>query len=103
MASYSSRQAAACSAVVSSAVTMSSGPKLTRASGGGLSGMGCVGEYCSPGTSPAGTGRSSTPCTGSPVSRFRMNMKPDLPTCATAGIRSPSRSMSSRPGAGGRL
>ena len=88
---------------MSSAVTMSSGPMLTRATGGGLSGIGCVGQYSSPGTSPAGTGRSSTPWIGSPVTRFRMNMKADFPTCATAGIRSPSCSISSRPGAGGRL
>ena len=31
------------------------------ASGGGFNGNGCVGEYHSPGTSPLGTGRSSTP------------------------------------------
>src|SRR6266850_1883594 len=51
----------ACSGVVSSAVTMSSFLKLIRASGGGFSGNGCVGEYHSPGASPAATGRSSTP------------------------------------------
>src|SRR6266511_5586052 len=35
---------------------MSSFLKLVRARGGGFNGNGCVGEYHSPGTSPAGTG-----------------------------------------------
>ena len=35
--------------------------KVSRDNGGGLRGKGWVGEYHSPGTSPAGTGRSSAP------------------------------------------
>src|SRR5579859_5162500 len=42
---------------------------LSRASGGGFSGNGWVGHDASPGTSLFGTGRSSTPQTGFPVSR----------------------------------
>jgi hypothetical protein len=63
-------QAAACSGDVSAAVTRSAAVKLTRASGGGLTGIGWVGEVSSPGTSLFGTGRSSTPKIGTPVSRF---------------------------------
>ncbi len=37
-------------------------------------GMGWVGEYHSPGTSPLATGFSSTPNTGLPVLRSRMYM-----------------------------
>ena len=55
-------------------VTMSSFRKLVFARAGGLSGNGCVGEYHSPGTLPFGTGRSSTPNTGFPFVRSRMNM-----------------------------
>ena len=47
---------------------------LTRASGGGFNGKGCVAEYHSPGALPCATGRSSTPNTGLPVTRSRMNM-----------------------------
>ena len=43
---------------------------VTRASGGGFTGNGCVGDVASPGTSLDGTGRSSTPKMGSPVRRF---------------------------------
>src|SRR5271156_5962721 len=53
--STNSRQACACSAVVSAAVTRSSGLKLTRASAGGFNGNGCVGAVSSPGTSDFGT------------------------------------------------
>ena len=66
-----------------------------RASGGGFTGNGCVGEYHSPGTSPAVTLRSSTPNTGLPVSRFRMNIQPVLPISAIAGIFLPFTVMSS--------
>src|SRR5690348_13841661 len=72
--SHISWQALACSAVVSSGVTRSFLVMLTRANGGGFTGNGCVGEYHSPGTLPLGTGRSSTPNTGLPVTRSRMNM-----------------------------
>ena len=41
---------------------------------GGLVGKGCVGEVSSPSASLFGTGRSSTPKIGFPVSRLRMNM-----------------------------
>src|SRR5438094_5623204 len=43
----------------------------SRASGGGLTGNGCVGDETSPDTIDCGTGRSSTPKTGLPVSRSR--------------------------------
>src|SRR3954451_21725430 len=42
---------------------------VIRASGGGLSGNGCVGQDSSSGTWLLGTARSSTPNTGLPVSR----------------------------------
>ena len=42
-----------------------------RSNGGGRVGKGCVGEYHSPGTLPAGTGRSSIGQTGSPVTRSK--------------------------------
>ena len=42
------------------------------ASGRGRTGKGCVGDAISPATSLFGTGRSSTPKIGSPVSRLRM-------------------------------
>ena len=73
---------------------------LTLASGPGFLGIGCVAGYHSPGTSALACGRSSTPWIGVPVSRFRMNMKPDFPTCASAGIVLPSFRMSIRPGRG---
>ena len=41
------------------------------AKGGGLVGNGCVGQPCSPGTSLAGTGRSSIGQIGSPVTRLK--------------------------------
>ena len=61
-----------------------------RASGGGFSGNGCVGEVFSPGTVLCGTGRSSMPNIGSPVTRSKMNSRPILLICATAGIVLPS-------------
>src|SRR5271154_4893516 len=42
-----------------------------RAYAGGLVGNGCVGEYHSPGTSPAGTGFSTIGHTGLPVTRSK--------------------------------
>ena len=62
-----------------------------RASGGGFSGKGCVGEVFSPGTVLCGTGRSSMPKIGSPVTRSKMNSRPILLICATAGIVLPFR------------
>src|SRR5262245_14307064 len=51
--------ASTCSGVVSSGRTRSvSSLKLTRLKGRGRTGIGCVGEYHSVGTSPAGTGVS---------------------------------------------
>ncbi len=89
--------------VRSAAVTMSlSLSKLLRASWGGFSGNGCVGEYHSPGTSPLGTGRSSTPNTGLPVVRSRMNISAGLPIAASAGMVLPSFLISTRPAPGGR-
>src|SRR5665213_245569 len=92
----------ACSAFVSAAVTTSSALKLLRASGGGFTGMGCVGELCSSGTSLFGTGRSSTPNTGLPVTRSRMYMYPDLVVCARIGTFLPFTVTSISSGAGGR-
>src|SRR5260221_311840 len=59
---------------------------LTRGRGGGFSGNGCVGDDSSPSTSLFGTGRSSTPNTGLPVMRSRMNSRPIFVICATAGL-----------------
>ena len=44
--------------------------------------------------------RSSTPKTGLPVTRSSMNIQPDLPTCASAGIFLPSFVISTKPGRG---
>src|SRR5580704_17048760 len=60
-------------------------------SGGGLTGNGSVGEYHSPGVSPLGTGRSSTPNIGLPVLRSRINNRLILLVSATAGMVLPSR------------
>src|SRR5437868_1477607 len=49
--------------------TRSSSVTPCRSKAGGLVGIGCVGEYHSPGTSPLGTGRSTIGQTGSPVMR----------------------------------
>ena len=46
----------------------------------GWSGNGCVGDACSPGTSLAGTGRSSIGNSGLPVSRSKRNRWPVLRT-----------------------
>src|SRR6185436_13713098 len=74
--SHSAWHSATCCAEVSSARTMSrSLLNSTRPNErAGLTGNGCVGEYHSSGTDPFGTGRSSTPKIGFPVTRFRMNM-----------------------------
>ena len=45
----------------------SSSPKPCRSKAAGRVGKGCVGEYHSPGTSPAGTGLSTIGQIGSPV------------------------------------
>src|SRR5688572_29648543 len=54
-------------------------------SGSGFTGNGCVGDVHSPGTAVCGTGRSSTPKTGDPVSRLKTNNNAILEDCATAG------------------
>ena len=74
LCSTTRRQNCACASVVSSALTISSGENATLAMGGGLTGMGWVGELASSGTLLWGTGRSSIPNTGSPFSRLSMYM-----------------------------
>jgi len=66
--------ASTCAWLVSAAVTMSRLSQVLRDSATGFLGIGWVGEYHSPGTSPLATGFSSTPNTGFPVSRSRMYM-----------------------------
>ena len=76
--------------------------QVVRASGGGFTGIGCVAELCSSGTSLFGTGRSSTPNTGLPVTRSRIYMYPDLVVCARIGTFLPFTVTSISSGAGGR-
>ena len=59
---------------------------LDRESGGGLAGMGCVGQDASPGTSLCGMGRSSTGNTGTPFLRSRMKTRPIFVTSTRAGF-----------------
>ena len=73
-----------------------------RSNAGGFEGTGCVGEYHSPGTLPAGTGRSSIGHTGLPVTRSSTNTYACLVTCARALMRRPFTRMSARIGAAGR-
>ena len=63
--------------------------------------MGWVGEYHSPGTSPAGTGCSSMGQIGSPVSRSKTYRNTCFVGWATALMVSPSMTTSSRIGAQG--
>ena len=58
-------------------------------SGSGLTGNGCVGDACSPGTSLFGTGRSSMSKIGLPVTRLSVNINPVLLTMMTAGTVCP--------------
>src|ERR1044071_4642907 len=84
-----SRQYFSCSGVI---VATSSGENVIRASGGGLTGNGCVGQYSSPGSGLSdATGRSSTPKIGWPVTRLKMNSSPCFVYWATAGIVWPPR------------
>src|SRR4029450_266013 len=69
--STSSAHACACSGVVSAAVTRSAALYETRANAGGFTGIGCVGNANSPGTSLFGTARSSSPKIGRPGPGFR--------------------------------
>jgi hypothetical protein len=55
-------------------------------SGLGLIGNGCVGHAASPSASVGGTGRSSTPKIGSPVSDSE-EQQPGLGPCTIAGMR----------------
>ena len=64
-------------------------------------GIGCVGEYHSPGTLPCGTGRSSIGQIGSPVSRFNTNSRPCFVACASALMVLPSFTASTSIGAVG--
>ena len=97
--SHSSSQNALCSGV-----TFDSSDRFSelRASGGGLTGNGCVGDVHSPGAVVCGTLRSSMPKIGSPVSRLKMNSSAIFVCCATAGIVRPSRRTSTRIGAAAR-
>ena len=68
----------------------SSGVSRCGLSGGSTALNGCVALARSPGTSLAGTGRSSTGNTRSPVSRCRTNSCPVFVVCRTTGISRPS-------------
>jgi hypothetical protein len=70
-------------------------------SGSGFSGNGCVGAADSPSIELPGTGRSSTPNTGSPVSRLRTKTRPIFVSWMTAGTVEPFRVMSARIGCAG--
>ena len=73
-----------------------------RASGGGLIGKGWVGDVHSPGAFVCGTGRSSMPHIGSPVSRLKTNIRPIFVITATPGITLPSRLVSTSVGGAAR-
>src|ERR1039458_517463 len=81
---------------------MSSRRKVFFASGGGFTGNGCVFEVTSPGTDVWGTGRSSIPYTGSPVTRSNTNNKAILVISATAGMTRPPRRISNSAGGAAR-
>ena len=90
------------------AAARSAGVKSIRSSGtlrklrayaGGLVGNGCVGLVVSPGTSEAGTGRSSIGHTGCPVTRSNTKRNACFPGTATALIARPFTVMSARIGA----
>ncbi len=88
--------------MVSAGVTTSSSVQVLRDSGLGLTGIGWVGEYHSPGTSAEATGLSSTPNTGFPVMRSRMYIRAVLPVSARAGTVFPLTLMSISVGGAGR-
>ena len=92
----------------STAVARISGVKSISSSGirrpgrpyaGGLLGIGCVGAYHSPGTSPGGTAVSLIGQMGSPVTRSNTYRKVCLVGCATSLRIRPSTITSSRIGA----
>jgi hypothetical protein len=74
---------------------------VLRASGAGFSGNGCVGQVFSPGTPLCGTGRSSMPKIGSPVTRSKMKTSDIFVITATAGVVLPLRVTSTSVGAAG--
>src|SRR5262245_28022774 len=78
--SQRSRQYAACSGV--SEYMSFAGSKVVLDRGAGLTGNGCVGHAASPGRVLGGTGLSSTPNTGSPVTRSKMNSRLIFVICA---------------------
>src|ERR1700761_2505036 len=63
---------------------MSAEVQVLRDRGSGVTGIGWVGQYHSPGTSPFSTGFSSTPNNGLPVLRSRMYISPVLPVSVRA-------------------
>ena len=65
--------------------------KDCRENGGGFTGTGCVAQARSPFRSDAGTRRSSSGKSGSPVSRSKTNTCPDFVACATASTSRPPR------------
>ena len=73
-----------------------------RTKGGGRSGSGWDAASTSPGAPGPGTGTSRMGKSGSPVSRWNTNVWPVFVTWATAGMRRPSRSISTRLGGAGR-
>ena len=75
------------------------GRSCSAPAAGGLTGNGCVGDACSPGTSLFGTGRSSMSKIGLPVTRLSVNINPVLLTMMTAGTIWPSRRRSTSSGA----
>ncbi len=76
----------------------SCGIRKESSSGGGAMGLGCVRAACSPGTWDGGMGCSVISHSDSPVSRLRMNTKPCLVSCTSAGMLSPSRCQLNRMG-----
>lgn len=71
--------------------------------GAGFVGNGCVGYAASPGTSLAGTDRSSTGHSGFPVTRSNTNRNPSFVGAATASTRLPSCITVTRFGGGGEI
>src|SRR6202158_2955986 len=82
---------------VNSIKSLSSTP--LRLYAGGFDGIGCVGEYHSPGTVPTSPFVSSMGHTGLPVTRSSTYQNPCLLGCATAFTGFPSTVMSAKIGA----
>src|SRR5882724_10976346 len=79
----------ACSAGVRMYGFTSAAVIFWRAKGGGMVGIGWVGQACSPGISLFGTGRSSIGQRGLPVTRSNTYKKPCFVACGTASIGLP--------------